>query len=112
MVNTASAAGLVGTPGMPAYVASKHAVIGLTKTASGEVARSGVRVNAVCPGPIDTRMIHVARPRCAHPTIRRPSPRATSDIPIGRYGRAEEIANLVLFLCADLAARHDRRPQD
>src|SRR5258708_26663128 len=57
VVNTASVAGLVGTPNMPAYVASKHAVIGLTKTASGEVARSGVRVNAVCPCPVDTRMI-------------------------------------------------------
>src|SRR5690349_18094968 len=49
VVNTASVAGIIGTPGMPAYVASKHAVIGLTKTASGEVARSGVRINAVCP---------------------------------------------------------------
>ena len=58
VVNTASVAGLVGTPGMPAYVASKHAVIGLTKAAGGEVARQGVRVNAVCPGPVDTRMIH------------------------------------------------------
>jgi len=58
IVNTASVAGITGTPGMPAYVASKHAVVGLTKTASGEVARQGIRVNCVCPGPVDTRMIH------------------------------------------------------
>jgi NAD(P)-dependent dehydrogenase (short-subunit alcohol dehydrogenase family) len=44
--------------GMPAYVASEHAWIGLTKTATGEVARQGIRVNAVCPGPVDTRVIH------------------------------------------------------
>lgn len=57
VVNTASTAGLVGSPGLSAYVASKHGVIGLTRTAAGEVGAAGVRVNAVCPGPTDTRMI-------------------------------------------------------
>ena len=89
---------------MPAYVASKHAVIGLTKVAAGEVARAGVRVNAVCPGPIDTRMIHRSNRRStpADPRARAPPTRAA--IPIGRYGTAEEVANVVLFLCSDLAS--------
>ena len=103
IVNTASVAGLVASPGMSAYVASKHAVIGLTKTAAGEVARSGVRVNAVCPGPIDTRMIHSLE-NMLNPTD--PSSigdRYQANIPIGRYGTAEEVANLVMFLCSDLA---------
>ena len=104
VVNTASVAGLVGTPGMSAYVASKHAVIGLTKTAAGEVARGGVRVNAVCPGPIDTRMIHAIEEQInpANPASRRPSATSAA-LPLGRYGTAEEVANVVLFLCSDLA---------
>ena len=77
VVNTASVAGLVGTPGMPAYVASKHAVVGLTKTVAGEVARQGIRVNAVCPGPVDTRMIHALEEQLAPGTPRR-SRRATA----------------------------------
>ena len=103
VVNTASVAGLVGSPGMPAYVASKHAVIGLTKVAAGEVARSGVRVNAVCPGPIDTRMIHSLESMMSPADPAAAGARYQSSIPIGRYGTAEEVANVVLFLCSDLA---------
>jgi NAD(P)-dependent dehydrogenase (short-subunit alcohol dehydrogenase family) len=104
VVNTASVAGLVASPGMPAYVASKHAVIGLTKTAAGEVARSGVRVNCVCPGPIDTRMIHSLESMLNPDDPKSVENRYQANIPIGRYGTAEEVANLVLFLSSDLAS--------
>jgi NAD(P)-dependent dehydrogenase (short-subunit alcohol dehydrogenase family) len=103
VVNTASVAGLVATPGMPAYVASKHAVLGLTKAAAGEVARSGVRVNAVCPGPIDTRMIHSLESQLNPSNPASVADRYRSSLPLGRYGTAEEVANVVLFLCSDLA---------
>lgn len=104
IVNTASVAGLVGTPGMPAYVASKHAVIGLTKTAAGEVARSGIRVNAVCPGPIDTRMIHALAGQLNPSDPASMEARYQASLPIGRFGTAEEVANIVMFLCSDLAS--------
>ena len=104
VVNTASVAGLVASPGMPAYVASKHAVIGLTKTAAGEVARSGIRVNCVCPGPIDTRMIHSLESMLSPQDPASVGTRYQGNIPIGRYGTAEEVANLVLFLCSSLAS--------
>jgi NAD(P)-dependent dehydrogenase (short-subunit alcohol dehydrogenase family) len=104
VVNTASVAGLVGSPGMPAYVASKHAVIGLTKAAAGEVGRNGIRVNAICPGPIDTRMIHALEAMLNPDDPASVGVRYQNNIPIGRYGTAEEVANLVLFLSSDLAA--------
>jgi NAD(P)-dependent dehydrogenase (short-subunit alcohol dehydrogenase family) len=103
IVNTASVAGLVATPGMPAYVASKHAVIGLTKTAAGEVAKSGVRVNAVCPGPVDTRMIHSLEQQISPDNPAEVARRYQAAMPTGRYTTPEEIANMVLFLCSDLA---------
>ena len=103
VVNTASVAGLVGSPGMSAYVASKHAVMGLTKTASGEVARQGIRVNAVCPGPIDTRMIHSLTAMVNPSDPAAADARYEASIPLGRYGTAEEVANIVQFLCSDLA---------
>ena len=104
VVNTASVAGLVATPGMPAYVASKHAVIGLTKTAAGEVARQGVRVNAVCPGPVDTRMIHSLEKMISPDDPESVNKRYQGAIPSGRYTTPEEIANIVLFLSSDLAS--------
>src|SRR5581483_1186749 len=103
VVNTASVAGLVATPGMPAYVASKHAVVGLTKTAAGEVARLGIRVNAVCPGPVDTRMIHALEEQLAPGDPASVNARYQAAIPSGRYTTVEEVASMVLFLCSYLA---------
>ena len=103
IVNTASVAGLFGTPGMPAYVASKHAVMGLTKVAAGEVGPQGIRVNAVCPGPIDTRMVHDIAKQVSPNNPESVAARYAGSIPLRRYGTAQEVANLVLFLCSDLA---------
>lgn len=104
IVNTASIAGLMASPGMPAYVASKHAVIGITKVAAAEVAQYGIRVNAVCPGPIDTRMIHSLEAQVNPNDPNAVGARYQASIPLGRYGTAEEIANVVQFLCSDLAS--------
>src|SRR5262249_47297449 len=78
--------------------------IGLTKTAAGEVARQGIRVNAVCPGPVDTRMIHSLEEQLNPSDPAMVGRRYQSAIPMGRYVVPDEIANTVLFLCSDLAA--------
>jgi NAD(P)-dependent dehydrogenase (short-subunit alcohol dehydrogenase family) len=103
IVNTSSVAGLTGTPGLSAYVASKHAVLGLTKTVAGENARAGIRVNAVCPGPIDTRMIHSLENQIAPDDPKSVETRYQASIPLGRYGTVEEVADTVLFLCSEHA---------
>lgn len=103
VVNTASVAATFGTPGMSAYVASKHAVAGLTKVAAAEVAAQGIRVNAVCPGPIDTRMIHDITKQVSPNNHAAVEARYAGSIPLRRFGTAEEVANVVLFLCSDLA---------
>lgn len=104
VVNTASVAGITGTPGIAPYVASKHAVIGLTKSVAGEVARQGIRVNAVCPGPVDTRMIHSLEQMINPDDPAAVNARYQGSIPLGRYATPEEIANTVLFLCSEFAS--------
>ena len=104
IVNTASTAGVAGSPGLSGYVASKHGVIGLTRTAASEYGRNGIRVNAVCPGPTDTRMIQSLESQTSPDGSNSVRERYQSTIPIGRYATPEEVANLVLFLSSDLAA--------
>ncbi len=99
IVNTASAAGLVGSRQLSAYSASKHAVVGLTKSAALEYAKDGIRVNAVCPGIIDTPMMDrlVAGREDYAATI-------PARQPIGRKGTPDEIAEAVAWLCSDAAS--------
>lgn len=99
IVNTASVAGLGAAPKMSIYSASKHAVIGLTKSAAVEYAKKGIRVNAVCPAVIDTDMF-----RRAAESDPRKAEYAAAMHPVGRLGKAHEIAGAVVYLCSDDAA--------
>jgi len=95
IVNCSSIGGLIGLPGRAMYHASKHGVIGLTKSAALEYASKGIRINAVCPGTIDTPMVTemLAKEPDAMKEI-------LKDQPIGRLGRPDEIASAVLWLCS------------
>ena len=99
IVNTASKAGLVGSPGVPAYVASKHGVVGLTKAAALEYAKQGIRVNAVCPGVVLTELVQ--RFWDADPKVKA---HAADAIPLGRVAMPEEIAEAAVWLCSDAAS--------
>ncbi|MFO7916490.1 MAG: SDR family oxidoreductase [Anaerolineae bacterium] len=96
IVNTSSAAGRVGFAQIPAYTASKHGVIGLTKAAALEYATENLRVNAVCPGVIDTAMVerYIGDDEESREQL-------ISSQPIGRLGRPEEVADVVVCLCAE-----------
>jgi NAD(P)-dependent dehydrogenase (short-subunit alcohol dehydrogenase family) len=99
VVNNASVGALTGNPGIGSYIASKHGVVGLTRTAALEYIKRGVRVNAVNPGLIDTQVARdvVAGDESAYAEI-------AKNVPIGRAGRPEEIASAVLWLCSPAAS--------
>lgn len=98
IVNTASVAGLIGLPASSAYVASKHGVVGITRTAALEYAKQGIRVNCVCPGYIQTPM--------TEPGMQDPERMALmiASEPVGRMGKPEEVAEAVAWLCSDAAS--------
>lgn len=98
IVNCSSQGGLVGIPCIGAYNASKHGIIGLTKSAALEYARQGIRINAICPGTCDTPMVKQAIEESPDQMER-----VIDAIPLGRVGKAEEIASMVLLLCSDYA---------
>jgi NAD(P)-dependent dehydrogenase (short-subunit alcohol dehydrogenase family) len=99
IVNVASGAGIVGFAGLPAYVASKHGVVGLTRSAAIECAPRGVRVNCVCPGSARTPMLEGFMG--GDPKVER---MMTAGVPIGRLATPEEIAAAIVWLCTDAAS--------
>jgi NAD(P)-dependent dehydrogenase (short-subunit alcohol dehydrogenase family) len=99
IVNCSSLGGLVGAPGRGTYHAAKHGVLGLTKSAALEYASRGIRINAVCPGIIDTPMVAGMLATQAEAMKE-----LMKDVPIGRLGRAEEIGDAVLWLCSPAAS--------
>ncbi len=102
IVNLASAAGLIGFPGLGLYAASKHAINGLTKNAALEYSKLGIRVNSVCPGGIETRMLDSLVAQASKGQLKT---RQMMDPlhPMGRIGSPEEVAELIVWLCSDRA---------
>jgi len=104
VVNTASLGSFLATRKLGPYTASKHAVMGLTKTAALEVARKGIRVNAVCPGPVDTEMLREIEASQATGSAEQLRAQRTASIPDGRYADPVEVANLMVYLASDLSS--------
>ncbi len=104
IINTASIAGLIGSPDIAVYSASKHAVIGLTKSAALECAGSAVRVNCVCPGLIDSRMLSAIVEGRNPGNAPVPNEQIVERTPARRLGKASEVASIVAFLASDEAS--------
>jgi NAD(P)-dependent dehydrogenase (short-subunit alcohol dehydrogenase family) len=104
IINTASIAGLVGSPHIAVYSASKHAVVGLTKSAAWECTGTGVRINCVCPGMIDSRMLSTIIQGRAGGNALPPMEKIVERIPARRLGQASEVASIVAFLASDEAS--------
>jgi NAD(P)-dependent dehydrogenase (short-subunit alcohol dehydrogenase family) len=104
IINTASIAGLMGSPHIAVYSASKHAVIGLTKSAAWECTATGVRVNCVCPGLIDSRMLSAIIEGRNPGNAPVPNDKIVERIPARRLGLASEVASIVAFLASDDAS--------
>lgn len=104
IVLTSSVGGLRGTPKVSAYVAAKHAVVGLMRTAALECAAFGIRVNTVNPAPIDTRMMRSIEEGFAPGAADRVQRKLAESVPLRRYGRPDEVAKVVLFLASDEAS--------
>jgi NAD(P)-dependent dehydrogenase (short-subunit alcohol dehydrogenase family) len=104
IINTASIAGLIGSTDIAVYSASKHAVIGLTKSAALECAATGVRVNCVCPGMIDSRMLSAIVEGRNPGNTPVPNDRVVERVPARRLGQASEVASIVAFLASDEAS--------
>ena len=104
IINTASIAGLMGSPQIAVYSASKHAVIGLTKSAAWECTGTGVRVNCVCPGMIDSRMLSAILAGRSTGNAPMPQEKIVERIPARRLGQASEVASIVAFLASDEAS--------
>lgn len=104
IINVSSVAGLKGMPDLSAYVTSKFALIGMTRSAAVENAPLGIRINAICPAMVNTRMMRSVEEGIAGDKAEEAKKAFEATIPLGRYGEVEEIASLVMYLASDEAS--------
>ena len=104
VIITSSVAGLQGSPGMTAYTTSKHAIIGMMRTAAQEFGPKGVRVNTINPGPVDSRMMRSIEEQAGGEDAEDVKEQYKAQIPLGRYAQEQDVANLALFLASDASS--------